>query len=102
MVGVKGFEPSTSWSQTKRASQLRYTPINCEKTVPKQSEFELRENERSEDSEIKITKLFCIEERFSLLGKLRDLRSETYRGEQIPILINCEKPTLFKCAENCS
>jgi hypothetical protein len=36
------------------------------------------------------------------LGKLRDLRSETYRGEQIPILINCEKPTLFKCAENCS
>ena len=26
MVGVAGFEPATSWSQTKRASQLRYTP----------------------------------------------------------------------------
>lgn len=26
MVGVKGLEPSTSWSQTRRASQLRHTP----------------------------------------------------------------------------
>ena len=27
MVGVKGLEPSTSRSQTARASQLRHTPI---------------------------------------------------------------------------
>ena len=26
MVGVAGFEPATSWSQTMRANQLRYTP----------------------------------------------------------------------------
>ncbi len=29
MVGVKGLEPSTSRSQTARASQLRHTPIVC-------------------------------------------------------------------------
>ena len=27
VVGVRGLEPPTSWSQTMRASQLRYTPI---------------------------------------------------------------------------
>ena len=27
LVGVKGFEPSASWSQTRRASQLRHTPL---------------------------------------------------------------------------
>gem|GEM_PF-3625776 len=27
MVGADRFELSTSWSQTKRASQLRYAPI---------------------------------------------------------------------------
>ena len=27
MVGVKGLEPSTSRSQTARASQLRHTPV---------------------------------------------------------------------------
>lgn len=26
VVGVPGFEPGTSWSQTRRAAQLRYTP----------------------------------------------------------------------------
>ena len=26
MVGVKGFEPSASWSQTKRSTKLSYTP----------------------------------------------------------------------------
>jgi hypothetical protein len=26
MVGVTGFEPATSWSRTKRATKLRYTP----------------------------------------------------------------------------
>ena len=26
MVGVRGLEPPTSWSQTRRANQLRYTP----------------------------------------------------------------------------
>ena len=28
LVGVKGLEPSTSWSQTRRASQLRHTPVS--------------------------------------------------------------------------
>ena len=27
MVGVKGLEPSTPWSQTRCATRLRYTPI---------------------------------------------------------------------------
>ena len=26
MVGAGGFEPPTSWTRTKRASQLRYAP----------------------------------------------------------------------------
>ena len=26
MVGVTGLEPAASWSQTKRATKLRYTP----------------------------------------------------------------------------
>ena len=26
VVGVKGFEPSTSWSQTRRSTRLSYTP----------------------------------------------------------------------------
>ena len=26
LVGVTGFEPATSWSQTRRATELRYTP----------------------------------------------------------------------------
>ena len=26
LVGVPGLEPGTSWSQTMRASRLRYTP----------------------------------------------------------------------------
>lgn len=28
MVGVRGFEPPTSWTQTRRATRLRYTPIS--------------------------------------------------------------------------
>ena len=27
MVGVKGLEPSTPWSQTRCATRLRYTPF---------------------------------------------------------------------------
>ena len=27
MVGVAGFEPATFWSRTKRATKLRYTPV---------------------------------------------------------------------------
>ncbi len=27
LVGVTGLEPAASWSQTKRATKLRYTPI---------------------------------------------------------------------------
>ncbi len=26
MVGARGFEPPTSWSQTRRATRLRYAP----------------------------------------------------------------------------
>ena len=31
MVGVAGLEPAASWSQTRRASQLRQTPIIARK-----------------------------------------------------------------------
>ena len=35
MVGVAGLEPATSWSQTMRASQLRYTPkTNFQLSIP--------------------------------------------------------------------
>ena len=27
MVGAEGFEPSTFWSRTKRATRLRYAPV---------------------------------------------------------------------------
>ncbi len=27
VVGVTGFEPATSWSQTRRSTKLSYTPI---------------------------------------------------------------------------
>ena len=27
MVGATGFEPATSWSQTKRAAKLRHAPF---------------------------------------------------------------------------
>src|SRR5438132_1236492 len=27
MVGVTGFEPATSWSQTRRSTKLSYTPL---------------------------------------------------------------------------
>ena len=27
MVGVAGFEPTASWTRTKRATKLRYTPL---------------------------------------------------------------------------
>ncbi len=29
MVGAVGFEPTTFWSRTKRATKLRYAPIEC-------------------------------------------------------------------------
>ena len=29
MVGVEGFEPPTTWSQTRYATKLRYTPKEC-------------------------------------------------------------------------
>jgi hypothetical protein len=29
MVGAKGFEPSTSWSRTRRASQAALRPDKC-------------------------------------------------------------------------
>ena len=29
VVGVVGFEPTTSWSRTMRDTRLRYTPNNC-------------------------------------------------------------------------
>jgi hypothetical protein len=39
LVGVTGFEPATSWSQTKRATGLRYTPY-CEKDSRKPAVFQ--------------------------------------------------------------
>ena len=33
MVGVEGFEPPTTWSQTRYATRLRYTPKECNYTV---------------------------------------------------------------------
>ena len=30
-VGVTGFEPATTWSQTRRATGLRYAPISSAK-----------------------------------------------------------------------
>ena len=38
LVGVRGLEPPTSWSQTRRASQLRYTPIEMMKKRKMQGE----------------------------------------------------------------
>ncbi len=29
VVGVTGFEPATSWSQTRRSTKLSYTPRDC-------------------------------------------------------------------------
>jgi len=29
MVGVTGFEPATSWSQTRRSTKLSYTPTDA-------------------------------------------------------------------------
>ncbi len=47
MVGVIGFEPTTSWSQTRRASQLRYTPMNsalASAPIPTESEKTIGED----------------------------------------------------------
>ena len=35
-VGATGFEPATTWSQTRRATGLRYTPfdVNLHKSEP--------------------------------------------------------------------
>ncbi len=35
MVGAKGFEPSTLWSQTRCATRLRYAPTGPYSTVLK-------------------------------------------------------------------
>ncbi len=32
MVGAVGFEPTTSWSRTKRATSLRYAPESAEQS----------------------------------------------------------------------
>ncbi len=37
MVGVIGFEPTTTWSQTRCATKLRYTPIELVLTNPSSS-----------------------------------------------------------------
>src|SRR4051794_10562045 len=33
MVGATGFEPATSWSQTRRSTRLSYTPFHERQTV---------------------------------------------------------------------
>ena len=35
LVGARGFEPPTSWSQTKRATRLRYAPTDGIGTMEK-------------------------------------------------------------------
>ncbi len=37
MVGVEGFEPPTSCSQSRRATRLRYTPFNGSYTLFRRS-----------------------------------------------------------------
>ena len=37
MVGVKGLEPSASWSRTKRSTKLSYTPIPEDYNTQKES-----------------------------------------------------------------
>jgi hypothetical protein len=32
-IGAEGFEPSTFWSRTRRATRLRYTPIRSDKNL---------------------------------------------------------------------
>ena len=39
MVGVEGFEPPTSCSQSRRATRLRYTPITCTLYEKKRNNF---------------------------------------------------------------
>ena len=34
MVGATGFEPATSWSQTRRSTRLSYTPTTPRRVVP--------------------------------------------------------------------
>jgi hypothetical protein len=37
MVGAKGFEPSTSWSRTRRASQAALRPDDTHSGAPKKT-----------------------------------------------------------------
>ena len=39
MVGAQGFEPWTFWSQTRRATGLRYAPESCRKYIRRTSNF---------------------------------------------------------------
>ena len=39
MVGAKGFEPSTSWSRTRRASQAALRPDKSTQTLKNLSEY---------------------------------------------------------------
>ncbi len=39
MVGVKGLEPSTPWSQTRCATRLRYTPLPQTYPVKKERNY---------------------------------------------------------------
>ena len=39
MVGVTGFEPTASWSRTKRATKLRYTPNSNFQHIYRQFQF---------------------------------------------------------------
>lgn len=42
-VGATGFEPATTWSQTRRATGLRYTPfdVNLHMSEPQQKSSSL-------------------------------------------------------------
>lgn len=34
VVGATGFEPAAAWSQTRSATGLRYTPLQCSENKP--------------------------------------------------------------------
>src|SRR3569833_190601 len=41
LVGAAGFEPATFWSQTRRATRLRYAPMRTSQTRPRSPDYTL-------------------------------------------------------------
>lgn len=51
LVGAKGFEPSTPWSQTKCATKLRYAPTMKAIHFLQQSHCSTPPNDKQEEGE---------------------------------------------------